>query len=193
MTLKPWQRQPDESSLAFEAFVAYRDMMSNRSTRRVAELLEKHKSQIDGWSSTHGWVARVQAWETELDKRACTAQVAEVKAMKRRQARIALEMQSAAELGLVELKKRLEIARQKAEEHGKLGKPLMSPDHIVRLADTGAKLERLSYDEPDSITKVQDADFSNLNAEEMMQLRALLEKSGNEYGMNAMEEKEEQT
>jgi hypothetical protein len=60
----------------------------------------------------------------------------------------------------------------------------MSPDHIVRLADTGAKLERLSYDEPDSITRVQDVDFSSLSAEEMMRLRALLEKSGVGCGVN---------
>lgn len=176
-TPKLWQRQLNETSAAFEAFVLYRDMAPARSTRRVAEVLDKSKSQIDAWSSANHWVSRCQIWDNEIDKRSTNAQIAEIKAMKRRQARMAFEMQSAAQIALEALKQRLEDAKKKAEESGKATKLIMSPENIVRLADIGARLERLNYDEPDSITKVQESDFSNLSVDEMLQLRKLLEKS----------------
>ena len=174
---KPWQRQVGETSPAFEAFVLYRDMTPPRSVRRVCDILDKHKSQIDGWSSTNRWVARCQVWDNEVDRRATNAQVAEIKAMKRRQAQLAFEMQVTGQFALVDLKKSLVASRRKAEESGVPAKPPISPDNIVRMIDTGARLERLNFDEPDNITEVQGSDFSNLSLEEMLQLRRLLDKS----------------
>jgi hypothetical protein len=173
---KAWQRQRGETSPAFEAFVLYRDMTPPRSVRRICEILDKHKSQINGWSSTNRWVARCQVWDNEVDRRATNTQVAEIKSMKRRQAKVAFEMQATGHFALEDLKKKLAEAR-KAEESGMRVKPLISPDNIVRMIDAGARLERLNFDEPDNITEVQGSDFSNLSLEEMLQLRRLLDKS----------------
>ena len=164
--MKPWECQPDETSPAFEAFAAYRDTYP-RSLRKVSETLDKSKSLIESWSHTHNWVSRCQKWDQELDARSQQVQIDEVTAMKRRQITMAIEMQSIA----IEAFKLLRESLQHK-------KPPISADNMVRLADIGAKLERLNRDEPSSIRRVEEIDFSGLTVEEMMQLRALLLKSG---------------
>lgn len=167
--VKAWQRQSDESSCAFDAFVLYRDM-PQRSNRQVGETLKKNKSQIDLWSSKHAWVARCRAWDNELDKRVRHVQVQEIKAMKRRQIRMAVEMQSVAGAALKSLTEKLN------DQAGP--KSPVSPDHIVRLVDIGSRLERLNRDEPEQNMKLlSDQDYSNLTIEEMEQLRNLLQRS----------------
>lgn len=62
--LKPWDRQPGETSKAYEAFVTYRDFGSGRSTRRVAEALSKSEALIKRWSGKYDWVSRAAAWDS---------------------------------------------------------------------------------------------------------------------------------
>lgn len=65
----PWDPQPGESAVAYEAFTVYRDMTpGNRSTREVARRLGKSETLIGRWSSRHGWVRRVLAWDTDQDR-----------------------------------------------------------------------------------------------------------------------------
>jgi len=68
---KPWEKQPEETSKAFEAFRLYRDYGAGRSLRKVAE---KHfegsagkLGWIETWSSKYGWVARCEAWDAHQD------------------------------------------------------------------------------------------------------------------------------
>lgn len=61
-----WDRQPDEGAKAFEAFVAYRDMIGRRSQRAVAEKLGKSETLISRWSSQHRWRDRVASWDHGL-------------------------------------------------------------------------------------------------------------------------------
>lgn len=165
--IEQWQRQEDETSPAFEAFVEYRDMHA-RSTRKVAEALDKELSQISGWSVRHRWVKRCQLWDNELDRRVTNGLAAELLTMKRQQLKLALGMQSTAGAALDKLAEDLKGPEKKGR---------ISPDNIVRMIDIGRRLERLNRDEPESITKVQTNDFSNLSVEEMLQLRTLLQKS----------------
>ena len=65
---RPWERQPEESLKAFEAFTTYRDWGPNRSNAKVAQQLGKSKTQIDRWSSKWSWVVRVQAWLDHMDR-----------------------------------------------------------------------------------------------------------------------------
>lgn len=167
MTSKPWDRQNDESSPAFEAFVLYRDARP-RSLRYVAESLDKSETLIEGWSSEHGWVSRCKQWDKELDACSQQSQIDEIKEMKRRQIAMAIDMQDIAVKAFKLLQQALD------EDHTK--SPI-SADNMVRLADIGAKLERLNRDEPDNITRVQEADFSNLTTEEKLQLRRLILKN----------------
>lgn len=59
----PWARRTTESNPAYEAFRAYMDA---RSTTKVAEQLGKSTTLITRWCTEHGWVARVQAFDTYL-------------------------------------------------------------------------------------------------------------------------------
>lgn len=167
MRQKIWDRQNNESTAAFEAFVMYRDDRP-RSIRKVSETLQKAKSVIEGWSKTHDWVERCVHWDNELDACSQQSQIDEITEMKRRQIRIALDLQGLASQASKLLKEALDENKKNA----------ISPDNIVRMADIGTKLERLNRDEPSSIRRVQECDFSNLSTEEMFTLRALLEKSG---------------
>ena len=45
-TDKPWERQKGESDKAYEAFVTYWDMGTDRSIRAVAQKLGKSRTQI---------------------------------------------------------------------------------------------------------------------------------------------------
>lgn len=168
MQTNQWQRQEDESSAAFEAFVAYRDMQS-RSLAKVAELLGKELSHIAGWSGRHRWVKRCVAWDNELDRRVQDDRVEQIKEMKRRQLETALEMQNVASAALRKLQAQIDDPDKRAR---------ITPDNIARLIDIGTRLERLNRDEPESICQVQSNDFSHLSASEMLQLRGLLDKSG---------------
>jgi hypothetical protein len=68
----PWDRQPDESPPAFEAFAIYRDMAYRRSLAAAAWKLSKSKTLLSRWSAAHGWVERVAAWDAYNDRESRT-------------------------------------------------------------------------------------------------------------------------
>jgi hypothetical protein len=169
---KAWQRRPEETGPAFEAFVLFRDMASPRSIKQVAEILGKGRSTLDEWAQKYRWNDRCRLWDNEVDKRTSNAQIAEIKAMKRRQAQMAFELQSAAHMALTALTAKLKTAKS-------TGKMLVSPEQLSRMMDIGARLERLNHDEPSSISRIQEqVDFSGLSVDELVTLKTLLEKSG---------------
>lgn len=61
---RPWDRQPGETSKAYEAFLTYRDQGASRTVRNVAEALGKSETLISGWSSKNNWVSRSAAWDS---------------------------------------------------------------------------------------------------------------------------------
>lgn len=71
--LDPWDRQPGETSKAYEAFSIYRDMGAERTVRSVAERLNKSGTLIAGWSGKHGWVTRAAAWDSMPGKKVAEA------------------------------------------------------------------------------------------------------------------------
>lgn len=86
---EPWEPLPDESPEAAEAFIAYRDMGNERTTRGVAQQLSKSGQLIRRWSSQHGWVQRVALYDLELDRKRRKAAEAELESMAKRHAQIA--------------------------------------------------------------------------------------------------------
>lgn len=62
--LAPWDRQPGETSKAYEAFSIYRDMGANRTVRGTAEALTKSEQLIKGWSGKNNWVDRAAAYDS---------------------------------------------------------------------------------------------------------------------------------
>jgi len=66
---QPWDRQPDETAKAFQAFQVYRDMGPHRSIVKVAdEMGYKSPRHVKRWSSENDWVARVDKYIDHQDK-----------------------------------------------------------------------------------------------------------------------------
>jgi len=69
---QPWDRLPGESSKAYAAFIAYRDLGSYRSIRKA---IEKQGLSVKarlrtwlGWSSKYHWVERATAWSDHVSR-----------------------------------------------------------------------------------------------------------------------------
>lgn len=62
--LKPWDRQPGESSPAYDAFLVYRDLGNARSCAAVGRKLGKSTTLMDRWSGRWSWVERTEAWDS---------------------------------------------------------------------------------------------------------------------------------
>jgi hypothetical protein len=84
-----YERLPNESTSAFEAFRAYRDMGSGRSTAKVARQLGKSKTLMDRWSSRWSWSARAAAYDAYLDGERRAAAAGEAREAAQRHIRIA--------------------------------------------------------------------------------------------------------
>lgn len=64
-----WERRPDESDPAWEAFAAFRDMKpGTRSLAEVARQLSKSRPLITRWAGRYGWQMRAAAFDRELDR-----------------------------------------------------------------------------------------------------------------------------
>ena len=85
--IKPWEKQPDESSKAFQAFVLYRDLkLEERSYAKVAQILTKSRQVITDWASKYHWQLRVASWERELDRIGLKARMGAIEKMNERHA-----------------------------------------------------------------------------------------------------------
>ena len=97
---EPWGRLPEETSEAFEAFVAYRDMGAKRSVEKLMKLygsadpsFGKSRRNFEAYSTKYAWVERVAAWEAFLDSERRRAILTKVEEMSHRHAAIAQAMQ----------------------------------------------------------------------------------------------------
>ena len=126
-TDKPWERQKGESDKAYEAFVTYRDMGTNRSIRAVAQKLAKSRTQIGKWSSGWEWMERVRAYDNELEKEARAKAVKDRNDMTERHIKIAMQLQKKALEALTSLKVKA-----------------MSPKDIKEFIKMATDLERLN-------------------------------------------------
>jgi hypothetical protein len=137
----PWEQRPGESSRAFGAFCAYRDLGPRRSLRAAAEAFYRRSSaavlrQLQTWSATYGWVERGNAWDRHLDAEACHAQEKARREMAERHAQEARGLQS----------KALERLRSLRPEE-------LAPADVLRYFVEAAKLERLAMGEPEAISE----------------------------------------
>lgn len=101
---KPWEQQQGESAKAFEAFKVYLDMGSERSIRAVGEKLGKSSTLMARWSSTHGWVERVAAYDADLRQQAHDQAVKSARKMSERHIKLALQLQEKAIQALSKMK-----------------------------------------------------------------------------------------
>lgn len=136
---EPWERQPKESSPAWEAFVTYRDMGADRSYRKVAELLGKNPSGPAHWCEKHLWVSRAAAWDAEQDRLHRKALQKQAKQATERHAKIAQQLNA----------KVVERLMAMGAKPGKDGAPPTPPEHVslrdlAKWFEVGVKVERLS-------------------------------------------------
>ncbi len=59
--------QPGETSKAFAAFCAYRDMGPERSLVAVGRELGKSGTLLERWSDRHQWTTRAAAYDAHMD------------------------------------------------------------------------------------------------------------------------------
>lgn len=123
--VRAWERQQGESDKAYEAFVVYRDMGSERSLRAVGQALGKSKALMERWSSKWNWPERVRQYENNLEQEAYKKAVKGVAEMQTRHIKTAVLMQKKA----VEALDKLDIAE-------------LSPKDIISLIKGGSTLER---------------------------------------------------
>ena len=142
---EPWERQPDESAKAFEAFVTYRDMGPDRSIQRVARECTKSVSLIKRWSRERGWTERIRAWDNNLTEAARKKARKEVEDMQRRHIDIGRYMQSKAVRAL-----------------DKMPEESITPRDATTLAKLGIEVERMARTETSERTEGKARDSQSL-------------------------------
>jgi hypothetical protein len=125
----PWERRPNETSRAYEAFCVYlAQPTSKRNYRAVAQELNKSASLIGRWGSQHDWPDRVAAWDAD-------------------QQRVWLEGQREARRQAAERRIRAaQIAQNKAAQALVAVDPAeLSVAEMVKVWEAGVKIERDAY------------------------------------------------
>ena len=122
---KPWERQEGEGVKAFEAFLIYLNMGTERSQQAVANELSKSRQLLARWSAAYRWVERAAAFDDDVLRRAHAEAVKKARKMSDRHIGIALKMQ---EKALAALEK------MKPEE--------IDPKNLVAFVREATKLER---------------------------------------------------
>ena len=142
-TPQPWERRPEESTKAYEAFCTYRDMGRERSLSKVAEKLQKSDTLIGRWSRTYGWVERAAKWDDEQDRiereTALREQVKAIKEMRKRHA----------DLGTAMLIKAAQALKSIPIQD-------IKPGDISRMVDVASKLERISRGDVGEVVEERD-------------------------------------
>lgn len=127
--LDPWERQPDETARAFEAFAVYRDLGPNRSIRKTGQALGKNLTTIGEWSVKYDWVNRCAAWDIEQERINRQEMLDDIAKTRKKQRQNAQKMQ---ESGMAFLKRLDELE----------GVPALKD--IVQLLKLGMEQERIT-------------------------------------------------
>jgi hypothetical protein len=128
---KIWDRLDGESTAAYAAFCAYRDMGTDRSLVKVSQKVGKNRTLMERWSCSWNWQNRVWEFDAAEDERSREQLVRDRLAMRKRQIVLGQALQSVASYGLREW-------QQKIERGEALN---MTPHEICSLMELGAELE----------------------------------------------------
>jgi len=72
--MKPYERLPNESEPAWQAFTTYLDLGGERSLPRVAKRCAKSLPLMKRWSAKYTWADRAKAYDSELARLKQTAE-----------------------------------------------------------------------------------------------------------------------
>ncbi|RYF12884.1 MAG: hypothetical protein EOO40_00100 [Deltaproteobacteria bacterium] len=124
---KLYDQQPGESTPAFEAFCAYRDLGPERSIAKASHKLQKSKSTLEDWARVNGWQTRIAAYNTAADRADRKVRRQAIQKMADRHSMIAAMFQEKVILRL----------------HA-LDVNTLSPSDLIRMFEVSAKVERES-------------------------------------------------
>jgi len=160
---EPWERQAGETVKAFAAFTLYRDAGPHRSFRATAEAYyrqvnghgppagkEATTSQLRTWARDTDWHARVLAWDREQQRLINEARVEAIKEMVARHVRVSEDVLEVATT---------QLNRMKGDE-----KLALTPADVLRYAEVGQKMERLSRGEATEVVAQQGMEI-NVNVD----------------------------
>lgn len=91
-----WERQEGETSVAYGAFLAFRDMGEKRSVSELVRRCGKSRSLLDRWRKQWQWDKRVLAYDNDLQKQAHAEAVKGLRDMNKRHIDAAMKLQQAA-------------------------------------------------------------------------------------------------
>lgn len=147
--LNPWEKQEHETSKAYAAFCAYRDMGTDRSLTNIIPILYKDlgstktatkRRRLSEWSSLHNWVARVEAYDVYLESKSRKEHELAIQKMVTEHAEAAVITRSKAmeRIGLIGEEELNELTPKEALEYLKVAAELErksrgAPDQIVEL------------------------------------------------------------
>ena len=118
--VEAWERRPNETSLAYEAFRTYRDL---GPARRTADVDGYNESTKRRWRAVHQWEQRAQAWDTERYRLEDTRRLEQIRQMDDTHQRAARALITAGLRTIAEGQK-------------------LTPHQAARFVDLGARLER---------------------------------------------------
>lgn len=155
--MQTWNKNPKETSRAYNAFLIYKNLGALRSLRKTAEVFygaayfSKYlakEQQIFRWSSKYNWVARCLDWDIEEERIQIEEKRKDIAEMDRRQAKDGMEM---SKIGMYNIKLQATDDPPK-DKHGKIIKPKIPVPESTRLFTEGTKAERLARGEVTEIS-----------------------------------------
>lgn len=149
----PWERQPDESETAFEAFKIYRDTPPERRTKAlVSTQQEKTIGLIQRWASQWAWDVRVREYDNYMQNLEMADRLQKIKAMNEKHLKIAYNLQVKAAQALA----KVDVDRLASK-----------PDEVLKYFIEATNLERRVLSQE---TAPQPAMISTIKAEEHIDL-----------------------
>ncbi len=148
--VESWERCPDESFEAYEAFLIYRDLAyvdgeGGRSYLRVSQKCTKNESLIKRWGKTWDWQKRVADYDRRMDAMRQKIIESEYK-------RTVREMQSR------HIKIALTLLANAIEKLNVLDGKNLTVNELIRFIESGVKMEREARGLPSSITEEHQGD-----------------------------------
>ena len=135
--MNAWDRQEQETSPAYEAFLCYREL---RSCVKVAGELGKSTTLIEGWCSKWSWVDRCRDYDNALQGTEFEERRAQIKAMQKKHLQTADTLQTKA----LEAIKKLDMEELPPKvllEYLRLGIELERRTNFEQMADSEIKAE----------------------------------------------------
>jgi hypothetical protein len=161
-----WDRLQQEGPKAFAAFVCYRQMGLERSSRKVAQKLNKSLQLIHRWAQVHNWKRRAEDWDSFQDEVAQRETIKQRIEFHKATLAIAQKLQAKALHGfnILETVKTIQVKRmgivdgvEKVVGHDEVQVLAVKPGELIKIMEVACSLQKevLGKAKDDGITKIE--------------------------------------